>query len=444
MRKPYFFKAIFVMTVFLTVVLVNSIGRAEEKVMKIGVVAPMKFSHGIATWTGASIAAEEINASGGVLIGGVKHNIELVKADSNEYLSVPDAVSAIEKLITVDKVNFLVGGFRSEAVFAMQEVMAENKIIFLCAQAAHPKLCERVKENYDKYKYFFRPGAQNSVYQNDLGYAYIGLVKAALKEKLRIERPRVAVQYEKAVWADPIVEVAQEKLPKLGCEVVRIGRHSATATDVTSELAAIKAAGAHIIYSGGAGPVEVTLAKQWGELQIPAALVSISSVLPEKRHWEATGGRCNYQVGLCPVGRVEITSKTIPFYDKFLKRINDFPTTGGGITTYDGIFILKDAIERAGTLSSDAVVAAMEKTDYAGAVGRMAFHPRDHKWAHEGIWGPGYVTYIGAQWQDGKLEVVWPDGRPLWGDESWRKVRYRGTVDYKLPPAVVSYWKGKK
>ena len=86
----------------------------------------------------------------------------------------------------------------------------------------------------------------------------------------------------------------------------------------------------------------------------------------------------------------------------------------------------------------------MEKTDYAGAVGRMAFHPRDHKWAHEGIWGPGYVTYIGAQWQDGKLEVVWPDGRPLWGDESWRKVRYKGTVDYKLPPAVLSYWKGKK
>jgi len=247
MRKADFFRAASVIIVFLSALWLISIARAEEKVMKIGVVAPMKFSHGIATWTGASIAAEEINASGGVLIGGVKHNIELVKADSNEYLSVPDAVSAIEKLITVDKVNFLVGGFRSEAVFAMQEVMAENKIIFLCAQAAHPKLCERVKENYDKYKYFFRPGAQNSVYQNDLGYAYIGLVKAALKEKLRIERPRVAVQYEKAVWADPIVEVAQEKLPKLGCEVVRIGRHSATATDVTSELAAIKAAGAHII-----------------------------------------------------------------------------------------------------------------------------------------------------------------------------------------------------
>jgi len=417
---------------------------AEDNVIKIGVIGPMKFSHGIATWTGASIAAEEINGHGGVTLGDRKYRIELVKSDSNEYLSVTDAISAMEKLITVDKVNYILGGFRSEAVFAMQEVMTDNKILFMSVQAAHPKLCGRIAEDYDKYKYYFRIGSLNSVYLGELSYAYLALVKEALKSVLGIEKPRVAIQYEKAVWADPIVSTAQKRLPELGFEIVRVGRNSATATDVTGDLSAIKAADAQIIWSGGAGPVQNVLPKQWGELEIPAALVSISSVLPEKKHWEATGGGCNYELGLCPVGRVAITPKTIPFYDEFHKRIDDYPTTGGGIAAYDWLFVLREAIERARSLKSDDLVPALEKTDYTGAEGRIVFHPPQHKWPHDAIWGPEYITYTGAQWQDQSLEIVWPDGRALWGDERWKGVKFEGTKPYKLPPRMITYWKGKR
>ncbi len=444
MRKTDLFRAIIVLIVILSVACISPIAKAEEKVVKIGVVGPMKFMAGMGVWAACQIAAEEINAAGGIMVKNEKYKIELFEADSNEYLSVPDAVSAAEKLITVNKVNALVGAFRSEAALAQQEVTGDNKVLFLGVQAAHPKLCERVKENYDRYKYFFRFGALNSVYLGEVGYAYVGLVNSALKEKLRIEKPRAAIQYEKAVWADPIVKIAEERLPKLGFEVVRTGRHSATATDLTSELTAIKAAGAHLMFTGGAGPASHTLAKQWGELQIPAALVSISTPSGEKQHWEATGGGCNYEVMLCPMGRVSASAKTIPFYDKFVKRANDYPTSGGQMAAYDAVYILKDSIERSGALNSDAIVAAMEKTDYMGALGRFAFHPLDHKWPHDVIWGSKNITYSGGQWQNGNLEIVWPDGRPLWGDESWKGVRFKGTVDYKLPPAVLNYWKGKK
>jgi ABC-type branched-subunit amino acid transport system substrate-binding protein len=36
--------------------------------------------------------------------------LELVQADSNEFVNVTDATNAMERLITQDKVNFVVGG----------------------------------------------------------------------------------------------------------------------------------------------------------------------------------------------------------------------------------------------------------------------------------------------------------------------------------------------
>jgi hypothetical protein len=57
------------------------------------------------------MAAEEINGKGGVQVGGKKMKIELVKADSNEFLNITDATNAMERLMTSDKVDFMVGGF---------------------------------------------------------------------------------------------------------------------------------------------------------------------------------------------------------------------------------------------------------------------------------------------------------------------------------------------
>ncbi|HAZ31975.1 MAG TPA: hypothetical protein DCY61_04705, partial [Dehalococcoidia bacterium] len=73
----------------------------EVPTIKIGVIGPMKFIQGEHHWAGAEMAAEEINAAGGVDVGGVMHRIELIKADSNEILSIIDAVSAMERIITV-------------------------------------------------------------------------------------------------------------------------------------------------------------------------------------------------------------------------------------------------------------------------------------------------------------------------------------------------------
>ncbi len=51
---------------------------------------------------------------------------------------------------------------------------------------------------------------------------------------------------------------------------------------------------------------------------------------------------------------------------------------------------------------------------------------------HDLTWGPGYLTSLGVQWQDGKLVGVWPNKWKPTPDAP--EVTYKGMVPVKLPP----------
>ena len=410
--------------------------KPPTEVVKIGVIGPMTFIQGEQHWYGAVMARDEINQAGGIKVGDVVRPIELVKADSNEMLSVPDAAAAMERAIMVDNVDFLVGGFRTEGVFAMQDIAADNEKIFMGCGASHPELCMKVAQDYDRYKYWFRVTPINANYLGQVNFLLFGTVAFIVKQGLGIEKPKVAVMMEKAVAAEPLVQAAHALAPKLGVEIVGDWRPSPTATDVTAELSAIKASGASIILTYFSGPVGIPYAKRWGELEIPAASVGINVEAQKKGFWEATEGKGNYELTMNMYARVKQTDKSIPFYDEFVDGTGEFPTYNAG--TYDAIYILKDAIERAGTLDSNALVPELEKTDYLGAAGRIVFMGEGTPTPHDVTWGPEYVTGLGTQWQDGELKCVWPS---LGG--AWEGITYEGTVAYKLPPWVIAHWKAK-
>ncbi|MCK5418968.1 MAG: ABC transporter substrate-binding protein, partial [Desulfobacterales bacterium] len=154
------------------------------KTIKIGVIGPMQFMQGKGHWNGATMAAEEINAKGGIKVGNTKMKIELVKADSNEFLNVTDATNAMELLVTREKVDFIVGGFRSEAVLAMQDIAMDYKKIFIGCGAAHPELSLRVAKDYDRYKYWFRGTPFNSKFLVKTAFIQMATVGAILKKSL--------------------------------------------------------------------------------------------------------------------------------------------------------------------------------------------------------------------------------------------------------------------
>ncbi len=138
MKRVTFGWSFFVTVCLVMVMCVPAWGRT----IKIGVIGPMNFVQGKGHWNGAIMAAEEINAKGGVQVGKEKMKIELVKADSNEFINVTDATNAMERLMTQDKVDFVVGGFRTEAVLPMQDIAMDYKKIFIGCGAATEILCD--------------------------------------------------------------------------------------------------------------------------------------------------------------------------------------------------------------------------------------------------------------------------------------------------------------
>jgi len=432
----------FVLSVLIAACLVMtfSFSAWAADVIKIGVIGPMNFVQGKGHWNGAIMAAEDINAKGGIQVGKKKMKIEVVKADSNEFINVTDATNAMERILTRDKVDFIVGGFRSEAVLAMQDIAMDYKKIFIGCGAAHPELCIRVAKDYERYKYFFRGTPFNSRFLVRTCFIHMATVGAILKKTLNIPKVKVAIVAEKAMWVDPMVAAAKGFIPKMGMEVAGVWRPSDKATDVTAELSAIQRSGAHMVFTTFSALVGITFARQAGELKIPAVQVGINVEAQKEGFWDATQGMGNYVMTMNTYARgVEVNELTKPFIDKYIKKFGEVPTYTAD--TYSAILHnLAPAIEQAGTLDADTLIPIMEKREYKVPSGKVGLiKDAEGRHLHDLKWGPGYLTSLGVQWQDCKLKGVWPN---KWkASKEAPEITYKGIVPYKIPPWVIEKYK---
>jgi len=427
-------KLTFVWSMLLTVclILVMCFPAFGAGAIKIGVIGPMNFMQGRGQWNGATMAAEEINAKGGVQVGKEKMKIELVKADSNEFISVIDATNAMERLITLDKVDFIVGGYRTEAVLPMQDIAMDNKKIFIGCGAADVKLCDRVAQNYNRYKYFFRGTPFNNAYLVRTSFAQLAFAAEAIKNELKVP-VKCAIVAEKAVWTELMVKAAQATIPKLGMELVGIWQPSDKATDVTAELSAIQKSGANLIFTIFSATVGITFPRQAGELKIPAIQAGINVEAQKDGFWEATKGMGNYVFTMdIYVRGVEYNDLTKNFIDTYVKRFNETPTFTAD--TYAAIiYALIPSIQAVGSLDADKIIAHLENREFLVPSGKVKYmKDAQGKHLHDLTWGPGYLTNLGIQWQDGKFVGVWPY---KWkADANAPEITYKGIVPLKLPP----------
>ena len=417
----------FVLVVFLA--LSFSCKKAKEgAAIKIGIIGPMQFLQGKGHWNGATLAMEEINDDGGVKVGDEMRKIELVKADSNEFLNLTDATNAMDRLITQDKVDFVIGGFRTEAVLAMQEIAMDAKKIFLGAGAAHPELCEKVGKNYDRYKYWFRITPINSKYLGKVCFINLATVGAIVKKVLGIEKPKVAIVAEKAVWVEPMVAAAKKVIPTLGLDIAGVWRPSPIAKDVTAELTDIERKGSHVVFTIFSSSVGVTFARQAGELKLPAAMVGINVEAQKDGFWDATQGKGNYAVSLNTfIKGLNYNDLTQPFVEKYIEKFGESPTYTA--VSYEGVKMLAIAIEELGVVDTEKIIPFLEKLERPTVASAITKFDKNH----DLVFGPGFATGMTMQWQDGKMKGWWPNG--------WEGVTYEGMVDYQLPPWMIEKYK---
>jgi branched-chain amino acid transport system substrate-binding protein len=382
--------------------LISSVASAQNTI-KIAILGPMSFVQGEHHWNGAEMARDEINKAGGINVGGKRMQIELVRADTNEIQSVPDATNAVERVITRDKVDVLIGGFRSEAVLAMQEVAMDYKKLFLGVGAAHSKLGANVESNYERYKYWFRVSPTKDTDLARTLFAVMASIGQQIRADLKTDTPKVAILAEKAVWTEGLVAAAQKNLPAMKMEVVGLWQPSATATDVTAELSAIDRSGAQIVFTIISGPVGISIGRQMGERNMKAVAWGINVEGQKEEFWQAAAGKAQFVSTLDTYSEVEFTPKTIPFVKAYRERFKKAPTYTAA--TYDAIMLLKHAIEQEGTTDADKIVAAIEKMEHVGTAAIASFDKR-----HDLVWAIGKTSGIAVQWQNGKKVPFWPPG----------------------------------
>ena len=440
MKKGYTVLGALLAVALLVVCLSFPAGAQGVKKIRIGVIGPMKYVQGIGHWNGALMAADEINAKGGVQVGNQRMKIELIKADSNEFLNVTDATNAMERLISRDKVDFVVGGFRTEAVFAMQDIACEHKVIFIGCGAAATELCSRVAQNYNFYKYWFRESPYSAPMLARTAFIHLAYVADIMKKELNIPKIKVAIVSEKALWADGFTKTAEMVIGQQGMEWVGTWRPSPVATDVAAELAAIQRSGAHIIFTIFSSSVGIPFARQAGELKIPAVQVGINVEASKDGFWQATNGKANYVFTSATFCRgVESNENTKAFVEGYVKRFGETPTYTAA--TYGAIkYELAPSIEKTGTLDPDKIVAFLENYEHKNQDATIKYtKDPEGKPLHDITWGPGYATGLGIQWQDGKMVGVWPYKWKLTPNAP--EVTYKGIVPYKIPPWVIEKYK---
>jgi branched-chain amino acid transport system substrate-binding protein len=363
--------------------------------IRIGVIAEIQSIAGASTPGGAQIAADEINAKGGV--GGRK--IEIVSYDNKS--SSADSVRAFQRAVNQDKVSAVIASYISEVVLALEPWAARLKMPLITPGAASNEITKAVHADYDKNKYTFH-GYLTSASQ---AQAVCDAAKELLVDGLKFKT--VAIMSEDAAWTKPLDAGYEECLPKAGLQVVEHVRFSPDTTDFTPIFNNIEAKKPDVIVTG-ISHVGVQPTVQWKNQQVPIPMFGISAQALSPTFWSDTNSAADGIPSLAvATPNVAVTAKTKPFVEAFKAKFGT-PPAYTGYTAYDEVYIIAEAIQRAGSTDPDKMVDELEKTNFEGTIGRVQFYGKNDEFTHGLKYGPDNVNGLVFQWQDGKQVTVWP------------------------------------
>jgi len=372
--------------------------RAAEPPIKIGVISEEAAVAGASIDRAAKMAADEINAQGG--ING--RQIQILTYD--DHSSAADAVRAFQRAASQDKVDAVIVSYISEVVLAVEPWAGRLHVPTITPGAASNDISKHVHGDYDHLKYMFH-GWLTSAF---IAQSICDASHDTLVDKLHMKS--AVVMSEDAAWTTPLDKRYLECLPKAGLQVLDHVRFNPDTTDFTPIFHEIEAKKPDVIISG-VSHVGVQPTVQWRDQQVPIALAGQSSQATTSTFWKDTNGAADGEITASAAAPgVAITPKTIPFVDAYTKRYGDSPSYAG-FNAYDEVYYIADAVKRAGSTDPDKMVAALEKTDWVGTVGRIQFYGKDNEFTHAMKYGTQYVSGVDVQWQNGKQVCIWPSDK---------------------------------
>lgn len=382
------------------------VAAAEEapKVLKVGIVAPLS---GPAAWAGAAIkegadlAAEEINATGGVYLKkfNKKVKIEAIYGDSQSKPAMGVAVA--EKLVTKDNVHFLVGeAFHSSVTMAIMELAPKYNLPIQSWMPVSNEISDKIKSNPQKYWNFWKGDFASDAYGKTIHDTYAYLEK---KGFFKPKKKTIAFVIEETDFGRSNADVSYELMKKEGWqkvayEVVPLGHN-----DFYPQLTKIRSLNPDVVVSCFTALNSGTaFLKQFHETGMTSSHMAIYYPLYPQliQNAKEAANHLIWTPLLLNPQKIELQAK---FQGKFKKKYGKDINNQNG-AGYDGMLGVIAAFTVAGSTNPKEMVNAIAKTDYPSVLGRYKYNLE----RHELMDGIDYIPIPTAQIIDGKNKIIWP------------------------------------
>jgi branched-chain amino acid transport system substrate-binding protein len=372
------------------VVMATSIAAAQDTI-KIGASAPKTGPLGapaaVTHWPNIKLWVEEVNARGGLKVGGKQMKLEVIELD--DKTSADEAIKNITRLATVDKVDFLVTPYSTGINAATAPLINRFGYPHIATTAASNSVEEFAKR------------WNNSVWMLGTSKQLAEGVADALK-KLRDSGAigkRVALVNVADAFGLELLNAGKPALQKAGFEIVYETSYPLGTQDVAPIISAAKAANpdAFVAFSYPPDTFALTDQARIQKFDVGAFYVGVGTAFPSYigRFKDAANG-------VMGVGGFDPNSQAVADYRKRHKEVTGVEADSwASPVTYAGLEILGQAIERAGTTDKAKVVAELRKAPFKTIIGEVDLKDGiNHK-----VWTVG-------QWQNGVFNGIASDGIP--------------------------------
>lgn len=337
----------------LVLALLGSVPRAmaADTVVKVGNIEPLSGPSAAVGQQGKfarDMAVEEINAAGGIKsLGGAK--LEMIYADSE---SKPEkGVAEAERLINTEKVHVLTGCWNSSVTYPTTAVAERYGIPFIVPVSVADKITDQ------GFKTVFRIAAKDSWWTRDQ-FAFLKDMEAETKTKLE----SVAFVYENGDWGKGFAEQWKKLAEKAGLKVVMDEPYPSTSTDLSPVVNKIKRANPDVLMLVSNAADAILLTNTLAEYKVkPKAIIASGGGHADPSFLKAVGKNGQY---LYDIVEWE-TDVNKPGVKEINKKFNDrygYNLAGESVDAYIAMYVLADALERAGSLDPKAIRDALAKT----------------------------------------------------------------------------------
>lgn len=398
----------------LAVLLVVGPGQAADKVVKIGNIEPLSgpsASVGVQGKQAREMAVEEINAAGGIKsLGGAK--LELIYADSKSDPTV--GMTEAERLINTEKVHILTGCWNSAVTYPTTQVAEKAGIPFVVPVSVRDTITER------GFKYVFRVAAKDSWWVRDQ-FRFLDDMQKEFKTNFKT----MALVYENGDWGTGFAEKWKKLAKDYGFQVVLDEPYPSTASDLTPVVMKLKKANADFIMLVSNAADAILLTNSMAEMKVSAKAIVASGgghADPKflencKKNAEYIFDEVEWEADLGKAGVKEAN-------EKFKKRYG-YNLAGESVDAYTSMYVIADALERAGSLDPKKIRDALAATKLCKGPGMIV--PYDCvEFDQDGQNKQAGIVIVQIREMGGKMDrvTVWP--------KSARRAGY--TPVFPMPP----------